>query len=134
MAQNLNFRYVQSEDSSSFCYNNDGSMCKKYGRLYTLTAALDSVGIYSTTSKGCGFTRNCVLDSVVVRGICPKGWHMPSHADWDTLVKNFGGIDSAGYRLKDKFGWYDWLMDSLEYQIPVVFGVQVLWNLTMLLM
>lgn len=117
MAQNMNFRYVYSTDSSSFCYNNDARMCEKYGRLYTWSAAVDSLGKYSTSGEGCGFTHLCDFENVVVRGVCPEGWHVPSHADWNTLVESVGGLDSAGYKLETKLGWYNALLDSLGYEI-----------------
>lgn len=39
------------------------------------------------------------------RGIAPAGCHVPSNANWTTLVKFVGNIDIAGKRLKDKVGW-----------------------------
>ncbi len=30
-----------------------------------------------------------------VRGICPRGWHMPSRQEWETLVNQVGGWDQA---------------------------------------
>ncbi len=32
--------------------------------------------------------------------VCPTGWHVPSLAEWDTLIKNTGMIDMAGKNLK----------------------------------
>jgi len=62
---------------SSKCYENNPENCKKYGRLYNWDAA---------------------------KTICPKGWHLPSNAEWDNLVKGFIG-DEAGKKLKAKNGW-----------------------------
>ncbi|MCF0224685.1 MAG: hypothetical protein HUK20_10485 [Fibrobacter sp.] len=36
---------------------------------------------------------------------CPAGWHIPNKEEWETLLDNMGGIDSAGYRLKSTSGW-----------------------------
>ena len=46
MAQNLNY-----ETPNSYCYNDSTENCAKYGRLYTWSAAMDSVGIYASTGK-----------------------------------------------------------------------------------
>ena len=53
MAENLNFK-----TDSSFCYNDDDSMCEKYGRLYTWASAKDA---------------------------CPAGWRLPSEEEWKAL-------------------------------------------------
>jgi uncharacterized protein (TIGR02145 family) len=34
-----------------------------------------------------------------VQGICPKGWHLPSRAEWATLVDFLGGEAEAGAAL-----------------------------------
>ena len=79
MAENLNYAYLPLEsgsDSLSFCYDNDPLNCSKYGRLYRWSAAMDSVGMFSATGKGCGYSV-CSLTGNV-RGVCPEGWHLPS--------------------------------------------------------
>ncbi len=37
-----------------------------------------------------------------LQGVCPEGWHLPSNAEWDTLI-NFvgGGLEEAGGKLKE---------------------------------
>jgi uncharacterized protein (TIGR02145 family) len=34
--------------------------------------------------------------------LCPKGWHVPTSAEWDTLCKFFGGEKTAGGIMKEK--------------------------------
>jgi len=63
--------------SGSKCYDNDESNCQKYGRLYNWSTALTA---------------------------CPKGWHLPSNAEWGTLVDLAGG-EKAGNILKASNGW-----------------------------
>ena len=36
---------------------------------------------------------------------CPRGWHLPTNDEWQTLFENMGGADTAGYRLKAMAGW-----------------------------
>ena len=90
MAENLNYRYInptQTLDSSSYCYEED---CEKYGRLYLLSAVLDSAGaiLPNGVGKGCG--RGVVCDDIsnetIVQGICPEGWHVPRYAEADYLI------------------------------------------------
>ena len=73
MAQNLNYNM---ENSS--CYNDNPDNCAKYGRLYTVDAAMNA---------------------------CPSGWHLPSEYEWDTLMNAVGGRDVAGKMLKSESGW-----------------------------
>ncbi|MCL2261405.1 MAG: fibrobacter succinogenes major paralogous domain-containing protein [Fibromonadales bacterium] len=60
------------------CYENKPENCKKYGRLYTWKEATKA---------------------------CPKGWHLPSNEEWQTLVDFAGGNEIAGKKLKAKIGW-----------------------------
>ena len=62
----------------SYCYEDKISNCDKYGRLYTWDAAITA---------------------------CPSGWHLPSHAEWETLVTAVGGESGAGTKLKSTSGW-----------------------------
>jgi uncharacterized protein (TIGR02145 family) len=64
----------------SKCYNNSESNCQKYGRLYNWSAA---------------------------KKACPSGWHLPSYAEWQTLVDFAGGAEVAGNVLKASNGWDD---------------------------
>ena len=124
MAENLNYAYTgvpfdngnYTSDSTSWCYDNAPANCAKYGRLYTWAAAMDSVGEWSTNGKGCGLDNTCSVASAgsatLVRGICPKGWHLPSNDEWkDLIVAVDGSIteytssNTAGSKLKSQTGW-----------------------------
>ena len=37
--------------------------------------------------------------------VCPKGWHLPSKADFETLLDSVGGQLVAGKVLKFQSGW-----------------------------
>jgi len=72
---NLN---VVPSTGKSACYDNKPENCDKLGRLYDWEAAMN---------------------------VCPFGWHLPSHAEWDVLMTAVGGAGGAGYNLKAKIGW-----------------------------
>ena len=111
MVENLNYRYLQPTedlDSSSFCYNDSIEYCAKYGRLYTWSAAMDSAGLFSNSGKGCGSNTFCSLDSVVVRGVCPEGWHIPVDVEFDILAFAVGKYSPNGGKvLKSASDWGD---------------------------
>lgn len=99
MAQNLDYRYILSEtDSNSFCYNESPEYCKKYGRLYTWAAAIDSVSIEKNGYGTCGFQALCNLtEDEKLRGICPEGYRIPNKTDWTTLLESImTGIEDKG--------------------------------------
>ena len=62
-------------------YNNDSENGKKYGKLYNWYAVND------------------------LRGLAPKGWHVPNNAEWKALSANLGGKDVAGKKMKASNGW-----------------------------
>ncbi|MBO5422232.1 MAG: fibrobacter succinogenes major paralogous domain-containing protein [Fibrobacteraceae bacterium] len=62
----------------SYCYDEAPENCQKYGRLYTWAAA---------------------------NYVCPSGWHLPTKEEFETLMSNVGGKETAGKMLKSKQGW-----------------------------
>ena len=61
----------------TYCYNDDESYCEKYGRLYNWDViAPESDGEHDMT-------------------IPPPGWHIPSEAEWEELVKALGGEEKV---------------------------------------
>ncbi|MCQ2109538.1 MAG: fibrobacter succinogenes major paralogous domain-containing protein [Fibrobacter sp.] len=103
MAENLNYDYNEGT-AKSYCYLNKADSCAKYGRLYTWAAAMDSAAVFSTAGKGCGFGKACSV-SGTVRGVCPEGWHLPSRAEFNTLMNSVGGSGVAATKLKSTDGW-----------------------------
>ena len=62
-------------------YDNDVQNGKTYGKLYNWYAVNDS------------------------RGLAPKGYHIPSDAEWIVLIDFLGGHYKAGYTMKSNTGW-----------------------------
>jgi len=71
-----------------YCYDNTESNCDIYGGLYSWPEMMD----YSPPDSGAIGT---------TQGICPAGWHIPSHDEWDILFYYLGGFSKAGGMLKD---------------------------------
>ncbi len=68
------------EKKPAWCYyNNDPENGKKFGKLYNWFAVNDP------------------------RGLAPKGWHIPSDAEWKILTEYLG--DSADMKLA-KYNWF----------------------------
>ena len=71
MAENLNY-----STENSWCGGGSGTTegdCSVYGRLYTWAAAMAA---------------------------CPDGWHLPTKAEFETLITSAGGQENAGMALK----------------------------------
>ena len=127
MAENLNYAYLQptdSQDSTSFCYNDDPTNCNKYGRLYTWAAAVDSAGLFSSEGKGCGYYAQCTFTKHI-RGACPDGWHLPDTSEYKTLIARVSGdYLTAGKFLKTTSGWKD--SNGNDYSGTDAFGFSAL--------
>lgn len=78
MAQNLAFKR-----DTSWRYRDSLDLERRYGRLYQWSAAMDTSG---------KFNNDVAEIELPWRGICPAGWHIPSDAEWSTLVNV---VDSA---------------------------------------
>ena len=94
MAENLKVTHYQNGDAipnvtdstkwiklktGAYCnYNNDTNISRTYGRLYNWYALNDS------------------------RNIAPKGWHVPTNAEWTILIQYLGGDKKAGGKMKEK--------------------------------
>lgn len=83
MAENLNFK-----TDNSWCYGNDESNCKKYGRLYNWDAAMKA---------------------------CPAGWRVPAREEWNSLITHSGDHGEASRKLKTKTGWRDDINGTDEF-------------------
>jgi uncharacterized protein (TIGR02145 family) len=94
MAENLNFNA-----SGSVCYDNLASNCNLYGRLYNWAQAMNLPSTCNTYSCA-GQVQS------LHQGICPNGWHVPSDAEWQTLVDHAGGTSVAGARLRSTTHWH----------------------------
>jgi len=92
MAENLRVTHYRNGDAianvtdstawaalstGAYCwYDNDQAANEKYGALYNWYTVDDS------------------------RGLCPEGWHVPTHAEWTTLTTYLGGTSVAGGKMK----------------------------------
>ncbi len=74
-------RHVQDKSewaklkSGAWCYHIDDNG-EVYGKLYNW---------YAVNEK---------------KGICPKGWHVPTDKEWNIMINKFDGIHKAGGKLK----------------------------------
>ena len=74
LAENL--RYVPEGDGH-WCPDEDAALCDDYGVLYWWTTA---VGVEATYLEA-----EADLDEPL-QGVCPSGWHLPTHAEWLDLL------------------------------------------------
>jgi len=73
MKENLKTtRDAAGNNITRYCYDNNVEFCNWYGGLYTWYTIMN--GASSSNSNPSG-----------VQGICPDGWHVPSHHEWTQL-------------------------------------------------
>ena len=99
MAENLNYNTYGSK-----CYDNNEANCTTYGMLYDWATAMN-------LSSSCNSSLCSSQIGKKHQGMCPDGWHIPSKADWNVLMKfvdpscsDIGGC-GAGAKLKATNGW-----------------------------
>jgi uncharacterized protein (TIGR02145 family) len=109
MAENLNFNAAGSRCYGDNTGGDSKGSCTDYGRLYDWSTAMG-------LEASCNFTSCSGQVNEKHRGICPTGWHIPSNADWDKLMRYVDGSSgtgspydspTAGKYLKAKEGWND---------------------------
>ena len=89
-----NIRWHAGLHSSEVSYNEPSYVTPinyTYGRLYNWYAA-------SSRSYGMLYNWYAATD---IRNIAPVGWHVPSKAEYDTLIAYLGGSSVAGGKLKE---------------------------------
>lgn len=101
--KNLWALLLNANNDKGYCYYNNNLNGEKdiYGALYTFAAAVNG-----TPSAY----------NIDVQGVCPDGWHIPSHTEWKQLEIFLGMskamIDTTAWRgtieakkIKATFGW-----------------------------
>ena len=105
MAQNLNYGTYAPVTTpqiagTKFCQNlstvNDASC--PFGGLYEWSNMMNG-------SSSCNGDSACPPCLTAVRGVCPAGWHIPSHYEWTLLEKNAGTNPGAFPYNLYTFGW-----------------------------
>lgn len=150
MAQNLNYAYLNAThkgdqdelpglDSSSFCINNVSKNCERWGRMYMWSAAMDSAAVFDGNGAGCGYydysgkyasVENTCKPTGNVRGVCPKGWHVPSMEEVEKMLSTVDEPEeditwgskypNAGILLRSVCGWGDNLYGEDKYGFKAI--------------
>lgn len=50
-------------------------------------------------------THGYLYDWATAAKACPPGWHLPTDAEWTTLIETLGGEDASGIKLKAASSW-----------------------------
>ena len=117
MAQNLNYADSVKTPSlrhGNWCYNDILDYCKLGGRLYSWSAAIDSVKLANAAEDPlkCGFGDTCSVPENV-QGICPSGWHLPSGDEVRALGEFSKSMFLGFMPLVSVGGWhYDKILDG----------------------
>ena len=106
LAENLNYadeayvKYGKSVCTEEIYNPTDGGAagCEVTGRGYYWVAAIDSIALANDKENPmeCGYGKNCNLTGKI-RGACDFGWHIPSNAEWEELLKTVNETDDYAY-------------------------------------
>ncbi len=106
MAEHINIGTLITGDSADngiiekYCFSNTESYCTSDGGLYQWDEAMQ----YAASCDGTGAPPNDTC-ATPVQGICPSGWHIPSHYEYTTLEKNVGSNPGAFPYDETTTGW-----------------------------
>ena len=88
MAENLHYagenaseELVANMANEVLCPSGDEEYCEKAGYVYSWTATMNISPTYATRHYS-----TIPIDDVH-QGICPKGWHVPTQEEWQTLLE-----------------------------------------------
>ena len=104
-AQNLNYGELidgtenQDDDSKpeKYCYNNEWTMCDRYGGLYQWAEAM---GLRSEcNTKSCA---NLIINPSNHQGICPNGWRLMTYDDYELI---YWSTDKGAAALRSQGGF-----------------------------
>lgn len=100
-----------AENLRTVCYNNGDTIPlvaenKSWSKLATGARCSYNNNTENIKKHGMYYNWYAVND---LRGLCPKGWHIPTDAEWQLLVDFLGGEKTAGGKLKSA-----WDSDEIE--------------------
>jgi len=108
----------------SQCWMQENLNVSKYNNGTVIPEVLSSSSWFSLKSGGMVYYNNLSGENFVnsrlynwysidnKRGICPKGWDVPTNSDWDLLISSLGGDLHAGGKMKCKGTAY-WMSPNL---------------------
>ena len=104
-AQNLNYGEqidgTENQDDDNkpekYCYNNEWTMCDRYGGLYQWAEAM---GLRSEcNTKSCA---NLIINPSNHQGICPNGWRLMTYDDYELI---YWSTDKGAAALRSEGGF-----------------------------
>ncbi len=141
MAENLNYYDTLQHPelkTLSWCFNDKNINCDRRGRLYKHPAAWnyeDGVNLYKDVYKKMYQNENGKFDSLLVQGICPDGWRIPTRSEWialsnkcDIRSEKWGGTNKCGISVFAS-GWRSVDADDSSL-VEYVGGVARFWTST----
>ncbi len=124
LAENLNVtdgNEAQNCTFTRYCYQWNSANCNTYGGLYTWDDMM--CGEASSNAEPSG-----------VQGICPSGWHIPSHYEWVTLERQIcsdignSDCDTTFPKNLTTTGWLGQYTTTGEGEGSAMAGNEPLWT------
>lgn len=103
----INGTVEQSDNGiiEKYCYDDDDENCRLYGGLYQWAEMVQYI------NGGTNSSNWSPVPTGNVQGICPTGWHIPTNAEWGTLMTSLGGIAVTGGKIKEAGTTHWYLVD-----------------------
>jgi uncharacterized protein (TIGR02145 family) len=93
-----------AENLRTFKYNDGTAIPNVKGNIEWAGLTTEAYCTYNNTTKNDSIaTFGCLYNwyAVITGKLAPKGWHVPTDAEWTTLINYLGGESVAGGKLKE---------------------------------
>jgi uncharacterized protein (TIGR02145 family) len=103
MAENLKVKHY-----------NDNAIIPYHANNFDWVLKLHAYCYYNNDSTSYGNTYGCLYNGYAIKNakLAPIGWHIPTAAEWASLITYCGGSDYAGGVLKER-GYAHWLSPNI---------------------
>ena len=114
-----NLRVTHYEDGKEIPFSDANTMSYDYNYRYTPNGDINNVSVYGYLYNWAAVMHGNAGNNDnpgIVQGVCPRGWHMPSDAEWTQLTDYVSGVsaylcdgnpDYITKALASQFYWFD---------------------------
>lgn len=121
MAENLNYstsgsfvsgskKQSNNDSIDKYCLSDKKVNCDTYGGLYQWAEAIQYFdGASNKTFKQ-------LSPTIIIQGVCPTGWHIPTNKEWRTMLESEGTIQESWSGVKLNMNAASWKNPDESYE------------------
>ena len=94
---------LSASDEAMSYYDNSLEIAETYGAVYTWSAAVK--GTSGCNGEDCSSASGALCNEPV-QGVCPDGWHIPTHYEWIVLLRQVEALNDDFPCDESSFGYF----------------------------